>query len=320
MVVPQRWRLVHGSLTVNSVMSASCDWFQRFCQTNRLPESYGRVAEQYFFPLAERLVQRCVSSAPLLVGINGCQGSGKSTLARLLVMALEQLNCSAVALSLDDFYLTYSQRQALAASTHPLLATRGVPGTHDVALMSATLEALLEADHRESRTIIVPSFNKAIDDRTETARWPTVQSPVDVVIWEGWCLGVPPQHSTELAAPVNQLEKLEDTCGRWRGFANQALLQYQPLFDRVDHWIMLKAPDFDCVYQWRLEQEEKLAAHSSDGEAIMSPQQVARFIQFYQRITEWGFLAVPPRTHTLFTLDADRGIQSVSSPRKEVRV
>jgi D-glycerate 3-kinase len=83
---------------------------------------------------------------------------------------------------------------------------------------------------------------------------------------------------------------------------------------------MLRAPNFDCVYRWRLEQEEKLVAQSRTVGTIMSPQQIERFIQFYQRLTEWGFSAVPPRTDTLFTLDADRGIQSVSSPRKEVRV
>lgn len=305
---------------MSSLLSTSSHWFWRFCHNQRLPETYGNVAGQYFFPLANHLALCRDSSSPLLVGINGCQGSGKSTLAQLLVAALEQLGCSAIALSLDDFYLTRAQRQALAQSTHPMLVTRGVPGTHDVGLMSDTLEALLKAYSEDSRTIMVPWFDKATDERTKTAHWRAVQAPVDVVIWEGWCLGVPPQPDTELAAPVNSLETLEDPGVNWRRFVNQALREYQPLFDRVNHWIMLRAPNFDCVYRWRLEQEEKLAAQSSTAGAIMSAQQIERFIQFYQRLTEWGFAMVPPRTHTLFTLDADRGIQSVSSPRKEVRV
>lgn len=314
------WRLGLGRLVVSSRLSASSHWFRRFCHAQRLPETYGNVAEQYFFPLAQQLAQHRGASAPLLVGINGCQGSGKSTLAQLLVAALEQLGCAAIALSLDDFYLTRAQRRALAESTHPMLETRGVPGTHDVELIRDTLDALLKPYSEDARTIMVPCFDKAKDDRTKTAHWRAVQAPVDVMIWEGWCLGVPPQPDTELAIPVNQLEALEDPDGHWRCFANEALGQYQPLFDRVNHWIMLKAPNFDCVYRWRLEQEEKLVAQSRTVGAIMSPQQIERFIQFYQRLTEWGFSAVPPRTDTLFTLDADRGIQSVSSPRKEVRV
>jgi len=305
---------------MSTPLTSGCDWFQRFRERHQLPESYARTAERYFFPLASLIAQRCASTRPLLVGINGCQGSGKSTLAQLLVVALEQLQLSALAVSLDDFYLTRAQRQALAASTHPLLETRGVPGTHDLALMNATFESLLLARDTRLRTILVPVFSKALDDRTDTAHWRVIEAPVDVVIWEGWCLGVPPQTEAQLSTAINRFEETEDPNGLWRGFANEALCEYQPLFDRVDHWIMLQAPNFDCVYQWRLEQEQKLAAQSADGEMLMNPQQIMRFIQFYQRLTEWGFVSVPPRIDALFTLDAERRIQSVSSPRREVRV
>lgn len=305
---------------MSNTLSTSNDWFQSFSRIHGLPESYADSAERYFLPLALNIAELCHGSRPLLVGINGCQGSGKSTLAHLLAAALEQLQVSAMALSLDDFYLTRADRQALAKSKHPLFATRGVPGTHDVTLMKTTFDALLTTREDDGRTILVPVFNKAMDDRTEMTQWRWVSSPVDVVIWEGWCLGVSPQPIAELVTPVNTLEATEDPGGFWRSFANEALANYQPLFDRVDHWVMLKAPDFNCVYQWRLEQEEKLGPPSDAGVAIMDPQQVRRFIQFYQRLTEWGFASLPPRTDSLFTLDAQRGIQSFSSPRREVRL
>ena len=169
---------------MSNTLSTSNDWFQSFSRIHGLPESYADSAERYFLPLALNIAELCHGSRPLLVGINGCQGSGKSTLAHLLAAALEQLQVSAMALSLDDFYLTRADRQALAKSKHPLFATRGVPGTHDVALMKTTFDALLTAREDDGRTILVPVFNKAMDDRTEMTQWRWVSSPVDVVIWE----------------------------------------------------------------------------------------------------------------------------------------
>lgn len=311
---------------MSKVVSNSSDWIADFSLAHRLPESYRLTAERYFLPLAQQLVQLHANSGPLLVGINGCQGSGKSTLSQFLVAALAQVNVSAVALSLDDFYLTHAERQALAREIHPLLATRGVPGTHDLDLMSTTLSSLMADQETEPRTIVVPCFDKATDDRTETAQWFTVALPVDVVIWEGWCLGVPPQPDDRLATPINALEMNEDPGGQWRAFVNDALTAYQSLFDAVDFWVMLKAPNFDSVYQWRLEQEQKLAEVASNPSALMSAEQLSRFIRFYQRLTEWGFESVPTRCDWLFTLDANRRIQSFNSSRtfdssrKEVRV
>ena len=40
----------------------------------------------------------------------------------------------AAILSLDDIYLSGADRLQRANTIHPLLATRGVPGTHDVGL------------------------------------------------------------------------------------------------------------------------------------------------------------------------------------------
>jgi len=75
---------------------------------------------------------------PLIFGMCGAQGSGKSTLARALAGRFPR----AVALSIDDFYLTRAERLRLAKEVHPLLATRGVPGTHDLDLANAVLTAL----------------------------------------------------------------------------------------------------------------------------------------------------------------------------------
>ena len=286
----------------------------QFLAQQQLPEGYRQQAARWFMPLLESIdARRRLAGHPLLVAINGSQGSGKSTLAALLAMALPRLfGLSVCALSLDDFYLTRTARQSLATRVHPLLATRGVPGTHDVALMQRTLEAL----RRDAGQLAVPAFDKAQDDRVAEGEWQRVATPVDVAIWEGWCLGVPPQSEEALAKPVNQLEREEDHDGQWRRYVNRALARdYEPLFAQVDLWVMLAAPSFGCVQRWRSEQEEKLAVRrGADAIGLMSSAQIARFVEFYQRLTEWGLERLPPAMDYCYRLDEQRQIRALQGP------
>ncbi|MEE4202047.1 MAG: hypothetical protein V2I45_00320 [Halieaceae bacterium] len=285
-----------------------------FLAQQRLPDAYRYQAEQWFLPLINTIdSHRREADRPILIAINGSQGSGKSTLAALLEMALPRIcGLSAHSRSLDDFYLTRAERVALAAKVHPLLATRGVPGTHDVALMGRTLTALRQS----SGTLAVPAFDKASDDRLPSDAWEQVVTPVDVMIWEGWCLGVPPQPENALTTPINQLEAEEDPGGDWRRYVNDALARdYQPLFAEVDLWVMLAAPNFDCVHRWRNEQEQKLQALRGTGHAgLMSTAEVGRFVQFYQRLTEWGLEVLPERMDFCYALNDERQIESLQLP------
>jgi D-glycerate 3-kinase len=261
-------------------------------------------------PLAEALLlHQKGAGRPVLVGINGSQGSGKSTACDYLCEQMEIDGGVRVAvLSLDDFYLTRSQREQLAQTIHPLFATRGVPGTHDMALLRTTLDGLLA--HSAGGTVSIPRFDKALDDRRPPVAWDRVAAGVDLVLLEGWCLGARPQSAEALAVPVNILEHDEDSDGRWRGYVNDVIARdFLPLYRRVDQWVMLRAPSFDCVYRWRLEQEQKLAARTPGGAShIMSSEEVARFVQYYQRLTEHCLTELPPRVHYRFDLDEQRRI------------
>lgn len=297
---------------------------QDFLHQERLPDEYLQQAERYFFPLAEQLAaQQRQSGSPIIVGINGSQGSGKSTLASLLVRLMQhQHGLSAIDLSIDDFYLTREKRQALGAEVHPLFATRGVPGTHDIALLQSTLAKL-----QGTGETAVPRFDKSQDDRHPQEQWPKVTTPLDVVILEGWCMGVSAQPDEALVEPVNELEKTEDPEGTWRSYANTKLrTDYRDLFNSIDAWIMLKAPSFDQVFQWRLEQEQKLAdalrssatggkAGGNSGNRIMSDAEVARFIQHYQRLTERALSELPAHVDHLYALDEKRKIVSYTNPK-----
>ncbi|MGA0806873.1 MAG: hypothetical protein ACO3PV_10230 [Pseudohongiellaceae bacterium] len=272
-----------------------------FIAREKLPADYAQTVETWFLPLAEdvlRLVSRS-TQAPI-VGVSGCQGSGKSTLAALLVLLVrEMMGLRAVNLSIDDFYHTHATRQQLAREVHPLFATRGVPGTHDVPLALDTLQAL-----RRGGQVPIPRFDKSIDDRYPREAWPVVAAPVDLIVLEGWCLSVPAQPDELLQEPINALERDEDCVGAWRRHVNQTIRSdYAQFYGMVDYLVMLKAPDFAKVAEWRGRQEQKLAAQvGSAGHRVMNEQQLARFIQHYERITRHGLAVLPQQADVVYQL------------------
>ncbi|MGI4879032.1 MAG: hypothetical protein ACRYG4_16265 [Janthinobacterium lividum] len=241
---------------------------------------------------------------PLVVGLAGSQGSGKSTLAHFLRDDLGRRGLAAAVVSLDDLYLDRPERVALAARVHPLLATRGVPGTHDVALGMATIDALLAAT--ADSTTAIPRFDKASDRRGAPDR---LAGACDVVILEGWCLGAVAQSDADLAPPVNRLEADEDGDGTWRRFVNAALARdYPPLFARIDLMVFLAAPGFADVLGWRTRQERMLPA---GGSATMDDAALARFIMHYERLTRAMLATMPARADIVLRLAPDQSIRAV---------
>jgi len=279
-------------------------WIADFLRREGLPDSYRETIHSALQPLAERIAARARLSDHLtLVGLCGAQGSGKTTGAAVLVELLAREALPAIAVSIDDFYLPRTERAALAGSVHPLLATRGVPGTHDVELALAIIESLAGAE-----PVHVPVFDKARDDRLPWREWREVAGRQRVVILEGWCVGARPEPPTALATPVNDLEAREDPDGTWRAYVNEALAgRYRRLFDRLSPLVLLAAPSFDVVRDWRGEQERKLreriAAAGGDTTRIMNDAQLLRFISHYERVTRNILAEMPERVDHLIELD-----------------
>ncbi len=237
--------------------------------------------------------RRDVVEGVRVLGVAGGQGAGKSTLAGLLAEALTLLGLRVVVLSLDDFYLTRQERAALAEDESPLLATRGVPGTHDVARLAASIEALFETG-----TVALPVFDKGIDDRAAEDR--RVAGPCDLVVLEGWCVGARPQPQALLGKPVNELEAREDADGRWRRYVNACLAgSYAELWQRLDRLLYLAVPDLDAVRRWRGEQErERPPALRLDAQAVKG------FVAYYERLTRWMLSTLPESADFVGFLDA----------------
>ena len=252
------------------------------------------------------LIRRRRSDMDLFVlGLCGAQGSGKSTLARSIIGALESMGIPAAALSLDDIYLTRFEREVVGQHVHPLLVTRGVPGTHDIGLGMAVLDALGRGE-----AVALPRFAKGADDRASPEEWPLAQAGCRVLVFEGWCVGARPQAVSALEQPVNQLERAEDPNGRWRRHANDCLAgAYQQLFARIDALVMLAAPSFDVVARWRLQQEADLPP----GGTKMDAAAIGRFVQFYERLTLHMLSEMPERADLVASLDESRRLISLVS-------
>jgi D-glycerate 3-kinase len=286
-----------------------------------LPSDFASTVSDYYLTLASEIAltahQRITDlNSTLFVGVFGSQGSGKSTLADFLKLILEQqFNTSTVVMSLDDFYLTREQRQKLSTDIHPLLITRGVPGTHDIELLNNTIDQLKNFD--SSVPVRVPVFEKANDDRAPLADWQNISTKPKVIILEGWCVGVGPQLESELQIPVNDLERSMDKDAHWRGFVNQKLAgSYATVFNQLDKLVALVAPSFDCVHQWRSLQESKLIdkleqAGLSTAET-MSDEQITFFIAHYQRITEHALASLPSYANWCLAMDENHRITGLS--------
>ena len=279
-------------------------------QSLLLPESFTDVVQNFYSPLSEFILEK-KQNKPILVSINGAQGTGKSTLTSFVKLILEsEFNSHVAAISLDDFYKTRIERNQLAQEIHPLLKTRGVPGTHDLSMMENVVSAML---NKQSCT--VPVFNKAIDDRLDQKDWINYDKDIDIILFEGWCNNSQAQMSNELIDPINDLEEKEDPDAIWRHYANENLDKYyHRLFKHADIQIMLKAPDFDHVYQWRKIQEQKLKLTSRNDveNRIMNDDELNRFIQHFERITRHALDNLPSTTDVLIPIDASHSIQGAT--------
>ncbi len=283
-----------------------------------LPAGYEQSAKRCFLPLADWLNEKLLAArhAPLVLGINGAQGTGKSTLAELLKRQLsDDHGRRAEVLSIDDLYLTKAEREQLAKDVHPLLGTRGVPGTHDIRLGLSLLQQLRTLEAGQS--VDLPRFDKATDERCDKREWASVSPPVDVLILEGWCVGSVAVPDEELLEPANELEAEKDTDGLWRRYVNEQLkTNYAAFFAHLDGLVFLQAPGFDAIFRWRLEQEQKLRQRSGSRQSgVMNEQEIRSFIQHYERITRHNLKHLPAIADARIELNEEHEAVSLTFDR-----
>ncbi len=241
---------------------------------------------------------------PYILGLSGLQGSGKSTLARVMKAQAEARGWPTEVLSLDDFYYPRSGRETLAREVHPLLRTRGVPGTHEIELLLSVLTALRHAS--DKLPVFWPRFDKGRDTRIPPSRWPRVTRPPRLIILEGWALGLRPQLLSTLETPVNELERTEDPDGTWRRWVNKQLRGYQPLWRKLDALIVLQAPSWNVVRRWRSQQEEALLARHAP--LAMDAEAMVRFLAHFERLSRHALATLPAQADSIVEYDDERHV------------
>ena len=283
---------------------------------HKLPSTYADDAVSFILPITKQLFEEQKNKQqPMIVGIQGSQGSGKSTSAAFIKLFIEcEFGLSVEICSIDDFYLSRAERHFLAKDVHPLFQTRGVPGTHHTDLISKQFELF-----RSNQNLTLPQFDKATDDPKPQTEWVLTDKPADILIFEGWCVGLKPQTPESLVTPINELEQNEDHDGHWRRYVNQKLANdYSKIFKQLDKLIVLQAPSFDCVFEWRQLQERKLIEllqkNGKSTELTLNPEQIKRFIQHYQRLTEHALDSLEQYADFTLQLNAKHRITSLKAP------
>jgi D-glycerate 3-kinase len=271
-----------------------------------------KMIKSFLIPVSFWISKRVNKKKPLIIGLAGGQGSGKTTISSILILILKKyFKLNVFKVSIDDFYKTRKDRKSLSKNKHSLLMTRGVPGTHDVDLM---LNFFKKIKDKNFKSLQIPTFDKAIDDRRQKSFWDKIKTKPDVVIFEGWCVGARPQLNSQLKKPINSLEKVYDQGVKWRLHVNNQLkTKYKTLFNQLDGLLYLKAKNFNLLREWRLKQERKLWAQTKNKKnlKIMSSGDVINFMQTYQRITQQMFKDAVKSSSIIMNLNSNHQIEKI---------
>jgi len=276
-----------------------------------------KMIKSFLIPISQWISKKTNNKKTLIIGLAGGQGSGKTTISSILSIILRKyFKLNVFIVSIDDFYKSRKDRKILSKKKHPLLMTRGVPGTHDIDLM---LGFFKKVKSRNFKSLLVPKFNKAIDDRYNKSLWYKVKTKPNVVIFEGWCVGAKAQLSSQLKKPINPLEKFHDQGTKWRTHVNNQLkTKYKTLFNQLDGLLYLKAKNFSLLREWRLKQERKLWTQTKNKKnlKIMSSGDVINFMQTYQRITQQMFKDAIKSSSVIMNLNSNHQIEKIKFKKK----
>jgi len=232
------------------------------------------------------------------LGIAGVNGSGKTTLTQFLSTLLQSESYNVVQFSMDDLYPTKEVRLKRAETIHPSLKTR-------LMYDNVQVQRIFQGLKRWEGPLDIPQFDKAVDDRAPKEKWRRVLEKPDFVIAEGVFTFAKPITDTNLSTADK--------------FLNSQVRELEVSYEFIDFKLTLLTESIKNVIQYRQQQEIEL--QKTRGKTVgMSPQEVEAFIRyFYPYIERYTAPQVnDPRIDLVFTLDLNRKIIRISSPKQGI--
>ena len=260
-----------------------------------------KYISQFIFPI----INKINNSKDNKFIIAGSQGAGKSTIAKIFKLVLENAYKKKVMLlSIDDYYLSKNKRNKLSKNIHPLLITRGVPGTHDIVALKNDIINF----QKKKFPISTPRFNKLKDDISSKKN---IIKNAEILLLEGWCCGSPSINKKYLFQNINRLETIFDKNKKWRQYYNSQLMKdYKKVFSLFDQQIYIQPPSFSYILKWRYAQEKNNALKSRNKN-FMNKKELQTFIQHYEKLTKWMMKTMPAKADILIKIDGNQKIKKI---------
>ena len=276
-----------------------------FIQENLKKLTNKNFSKKYISQFIIPIINKINNSKDNKFIIAGSQGAGKSTLAKIFKLVLENAYKKKVMLlSIDDYYLSKNKRNKLSKNIHPLLITRGVPGTHDIVALKNDIINF----QKKKFPINTPRFNKLKDDISSKKN---IIKKAEILLLEGWCCGSPSINKKYLFQNINRLETIFDKNKKWRQYYNSQLKKdYKKVFSLFDQQIYIQPPSFSYILKWRYNQEKNNALKSRNKD-FMNKKELQKFIQHYEKLTKWMIKTMPAKADILIKIDSNQKIKKV---------
>ena len=276
-----------------------------FIQENLKKLTNKNFSKKYISQFIIPIINKINNSKDNKFIIAGSQGAGKSTLAKIFKLVLENAYKKKVMLlSIDDYYLSKNKRNKLSKNIHPLLITRGVPGTHDIVALKNDIINF----QKKKFPIITPRFNKLKDNISSKKN---IIKNAEILLLEGWCCGSPSINKKYLFQNINRLETIFDKNKKWRQYYNSQLKKdYKKVFSLFDQQIYIQPPSFSYILKWRYNQEKNNALKSRNKD-FMNKKDLQKFIQHYEKLTKWMMKTMPAKADILIKIDSNQKIKKV---------
>ena len=231
-----------------------------------------------------------------IIGVSALPGTGKTTLGKWLEAISLKLNFKISVISIDDFYLP-SDEMKLAIKDNPWNVSRGFPGSHSVRLMH---EKLL--NWKINGKLNVPVFDKSLRNGLgDRSHW-RLDNP-DILIIEGWFLGVEPSCVDDNYQPKKSLE-ISFHESSYRNNIQKNLNKYLDVWKLIDNIWHLKPLKFEYMNIWKTNQEKEMFLQKGNA---LQDRKLSNFLRMLNvSIPHESFDSI--NSYALLLIDQDRNL------------